>query len=285
MRMLLAPVLALVLALVLVTPCAFAQDDPATGASAAQELADKMLASSVSVSGMIQENGRPLQVTQGAGFFLDPQTVVTSFAVCCAKVKGQIPQARVVLGTQSAFAKIAWSSADDGIAMLHLDQPFGGDDPPDGVSVVPSKYSHAGQPVFAVQFPQPGEDTLPQVATGELQDLAPVDGMQSPVFHTSAPINRANMGGALFDACGNAVGVNWKSGDGTQYAFTLDALLEQMDAAGVGGKVADGPCQETLAAAASPWWRLPLGSQWIAIVVMVVMLAGLGLWLGKRSAT
>jgi S1-C subfamily serine protease len=271
------------LALFLTASCALAQD-PAAGTSAAQELADKMLASSVVVFGMVTEGGRTTQATQGAGFFLDPQNVVTSAAVCCTRIKGQMPQPKVVLGTQSAFAKVLWSSSDDGIALLRLDQPFGGDDPPDGVSVVPSKYAHAGQPVFAVQFPGPGETTIPQVDAGELEDLAPAEGWQNNVFHTSAPMNTFNSGGALFDACGNAVGVNWKSANGTQYAFTLDALLEQLDGAGLGDKIADGPCQTSLEATATPWWRLPLGSQWIAIVVMLVMLGGVGLWLGKKSS-
>jgi S1-C subfamily serine protease len=285
----------IVLVLVLVLAAAvFAQDDPAAGAtpsqpsaaqaSSAQELADKMLSASVAIFGMVQENGHLVQATQGAGFFLDPQTLVTSAVVCCTRIKGQMPQPKVVVGTQSAFAKVTWSSAEDGLALLHLEQPFGGDDPPAGVSVVPSKFTHAGQPVFAVQFPGPGEATLPEVATGELQDLAPVDGVQGSVFHTSAPINAFNAGGALFDACGNAVAVNWKSADGTQYAFPLDALLEQLDNAGSSDKIADGPCASNPDQAASTWWRLPLGSQWIAIVVMLVMLGGLGLWLGKKNS-
>jgi hypothetical protein len=136
-----------------------------------------------------------------------------------------------------------------------------------------------------VQFPGPGESDPAQVATGELQDLAPAEGFQSNVFQTSAPMNAFNAGGALFDACGNAVGVNWKSADGAQYAFPLDALLEQVDNAGLSERVLDGPCESSLEAAASPWWRLPLGSQWIAIVIMLLMLAGVGLWLGKRSAS
>jgi S1-C subfamily serine protease len=264
---------------------ASAQDDPAAGNSSAQELADKMLASSVAVFGVVKDGGRTMQATQGAGFFLDAQTIVTSAAVCCTKVKGQTPQVRVVLGTQSAFAKVLWSSADDGLALLKLDQPFSGDVEITGVGVVPSKLAHAGQAVFAVQFPGPGEATSPEVATGELKDLAPVEGFDAPVFHTSAPINASNSGGALFDACGNAVGVNWKSGDGTQYAFTLDALLEQLDGVGLGDSVVDTPCMETLGAETAPWWlRLPLGSQWIAIIVMLVMLGGVGLWIGKRSS-
>jgi len=272
----------LLLALATIAACASAQD--ATGTSTAQELADRMLASSVVIFGMVTEGGHTTQATQGAGFFLDSQNVVTSAAVCCIRIRGQMPQPKVVLGTQSAFAKVLWSSADDGIALLRLEQPFGGDDPPDGVSVVPSKYAHPGQPVFAVQFPGPGDTSIPQVDAGELEDLAPAEGWQNNLFHTSAPINAFNSGGALFDACGNAIGVNWKSGNGTQYAFTLDALLEQLDGAGLGDKVADGPCQTSLAAEANPWWRLPLGSQWIAIVLMLVMLGGVGLWLGKKSS-
>jgi S1-C subfamily serine protease len=233
---------------------------------------------------MVKENGQMIQATQGAGFFLDPKTVVTSAIVCCTRTKGQMPQPRVVLGTQSEYAKVMWTSPEDGLAILTLDQPLGDADTATGVSVVPSKYSHAGQPVFAVQFPGPGDPSLPQVATGELQDLAPVEGFQGSVFHTTAPMDAFNAGGALFDGCGNAVGVNWKSADGTQYAFVLDALLEQMDSLGLSEKVADGPCQESLDAGASPWWRLPLGSQWIVLAIMLVMLAGLGLWLGKRNS-
>ena len=99
-------------------------------------------------------------------------------------------------------------------------------------------------------------------------------------------MNKANSGGALFDACGNVMGINMMVKDGAQFAYVVDPLLEGLKAAGVDAKVASEHCGSAAAAAPAQrrarkdaeasknaqWWG-PKGAEWIPVVLLAAAIA------------
>ena len=74
--------------------------------------------------------------------------------------------------------------------------------------------------------------------------LVKIENKDIQVFKTSASMNKANSGGALFDACGNVIGINMMVKDGAQFAYVVDPLLEGLKAAGLRATVrTSAPCR------------------------------------------
>jgi hypothetical protein len=254
--------------LIAVASCAFAQS-----------ASDKMLQSSVAVFGTIEENGKTKPVSRGGGFMIDSRHVVTNLTACCGKTdKGEQAQPVVVAGDKDAStAKVIWKNEDTEMAILELKDPF---ERP-ALTIAPLKTVEKAEAVYTAQFPDPGESgTIPKISEGKLLGLVKIENSSVQAYKTSASMNKANSGGALFDACGNVIGVNMMVKDGAQFAYVVDPLLEGLKAAGVQAKVASEHCGSAAAAPtssgsdgekkdseASKWG--PQGMEWIPVVLLL----------------
>jgi hypothetical protein len=107
--------------------------------------------------------------------------------------------------------------------------------------------------------------------------LVKIESSSAQAYKTSASMNKANSGGALFDACGNVIGVNRMVKDGAQFAYVVDPLIEGLKTAGIEAKVASEHCGTAAAAPtsndgdkkeseASKWG--PRGMEWIPVVLL-----------------
>jgi hypothetical protein len=234
-----------------------------------------MLQSSVAVFGTIQENGKPKEVSRGAGFMIDNRHVVTNLTACCGKTdKGEQTQPVVVAGEKDAStAKVIWKNEAAEIAILELKDPF---DRP-ALTIAPFKTVEKEQTVYTAQFPDPGEPgTVPKITEGKVLGLVKVENSSVQAYKTSASMNKANSGGALFDACGNVIGINMMVKDGAQFAYVVDPLLDGLKSAGVQVKVASEHCDSTAAASASGGEKKewgPQGVEWIPVVLLLAAIA------------
>jgi hypothetical protein len=247
-----------------------------------QSAGDRMLQSSVAVFGTIQENGKVKPVSRGGGFMIDNRHVVTNLTACCGKTdKGEQTQPVVVAGEKDAStAKVIWKNDDTEMAILELKDPL---ERP-ALTIAPLKTVEKEQAVYTAQFPDPGESgTVPKINEGKLLGLVKVENSSIQAYKTSASMNKANAGGALFDACGNVIGVNMMVKDGAQFAYVVDPLLEGLKSAGVQAKVAPEHCGSAAAAPASGGrdkeaeapkaeWG-PKGLEWIPVVLLLAAIA------------
>jgi hypothetical protein len=245
-----------------------------------QSATDKMLQSSVAVFGTIEENGKRKPVSRGGGFMIDSRHVVTNLTACCGKTdKGEQAQPVVVAGDKDAStAKVIWKNEDTEMAILELKDPF---ERP-ALILAPFKTVEKEQTVYTAQFPDPGESgTTPKISEGKLLGLVKIENSAVEAYKTSASMNKANSGGALFDACGDVIGVNMMVKDGAQFAYVVDPLLEGLKAAGVAAKTTGEHCGSAAApptggdgdkkeaeAPKSQWWG-PQGAEWIPAVLLL----------------
>jgi len=257
--------------LILAASCAFGQS-----------ATDKMLQSSVAVFGMVDKK----PVSRGGGFMIDSRHVVTNLTACCGKTdKGEQAQPVVVAGDKDAStAKIVWSSEETEMAILELKDPF---ERP-ALSIAPFRTVEKDQAVYTAQFPEPGESgTTPTLTEGKILSLVKIENSGVQVFKTSATMNKANSGGALFDACGNVIGINMMVKEGAQFAYVVDPLLDGLKAAGLTATVAKDHCGAAAAPAsgsgAAPkkdaeasknaqWWG-PKGAEWIPVALLLAAIA------------
>lgn len=243
-----------------------------------QSAADKMLQSSVAVFGTVEENGKAKPVSRGGGFMIDSRHVVTNLTACCGKTdKGEQAQPVVVAGDKDAStAKIIWKNEDTEMAILELKDAI---ERP-ALTIAPFKTVEKEQAVYTAQFPDPGESgTVPKISEGKLLGLVKIESSSVQAYKTSASMNKANSGGALFDACGNVIGVNMMVKDGAQFAYVVDPLLEGLKATGVQVKLASEHCGTAAAAPSSSGggekteteaakWG-PQGMEWIPVVLLL----------------
>jgi hypothetical protein len=251
-------------------------------AAAAQTAAETMAQSSVVVFGTVMENGKAQLVSRGGGFMIDSRHVVTNLTACCGKTdKGEMPLPVAVAGPKEATtAKIVWSNAETDLAILELKEPLNHPAP----ALAPFKTVEKDQAVYTVQYPDPGESGAPKVVEGKLLSLVKIEGSGVQVYKTSATMNKANSGGALFDACGNVIGVNMMMKDGAQYAYVVDPLLNGLRTAGLQATVTDTHCGSGATSGNKPEnkkeetqqareWRIPEGVEWIPVVLLLAAIA------------
>jgi len=249
----------------------------ATALACAQTPRDKILQASVIVYGTIQENGKMNPVSRGGGFLIDPRHVVTNLNACCAKTeRGQAVLTVVVAGEDDkdvSTAKLIWSSAEAEIAILELKDPL----QRPAIALAPFKAVEKDQAVYTAQFPDPGEKgTQPTITEGKLTGLVKIENSEIQVYKTTAAMNKANSGGALFDACGNAIGINMMVKESVQYAYVIDPLFAGLKAAGLTPQVVSAHCGspsgEKGSAPARREWRLPEGAEWIPVGLLAAAL-------------
>jgi hypothetical protein len=213
--------------------------------------------------------------------------VVTNFSACCGKTdSGEQTVPVVVAGDKDAStAKVVWSNADADMAILELKDPL---ERP-ALTIAPFKTVEKDQIVYTAQFPDPGESsTTPKISDGKVLGLVKIENTTIEAYKTSTTMNKANSGGALFDACGNVIGLNMMMKDGAQFAYVVDPLLEGLKTAGVQAKIAEEHCaagavpvpsgsdkgdkKETEASKTAAWWG-PKGAEWIPVVLLLAAIA------------
>jgi hypothetical protein len=239
-----------------------------------QSATDKMLQSSVVVFGTVGKK----PVSRGGGFLIDSRHVVTNLTACCGKQSLPV----VVAGEKDAStAKMVWSSEDTDMAILELKDPF---ERP-ALAIAPFKTVEKEQAVYTAQFPDPGQSgTKAKLTEGKILSLVKIENSAVQVYKTSASMNKANSGGALFDACGNVIGINMMVKEGAQFAYVVDPLLEGLKAAGLQANVTQEHCGSTVSAGDqgakkevdtsknADWWG-PKGAEWIPVALLVGAIA------------
>ncbi len=253
---------------------------------------EQMLSSSVIVYAAIQQNGKAVPVNRAAGFLMEATHVVTNLRECCgATSRGEHPVPVVVSGKDTAVGKVIWSSDESETALLELDSALKGA----AVTFAPSKLTYKGEDVYSVQFPEPSGSGSPKISSGKIQGTAKIKDTDLLVYQTTASMDEGNSGGALFDACGNAIGINIAVKDGVQYALAVDALAGAFKARGLKAKMAEKGCGSNASAkgaskgegggeeASGHGWRMPRGTEWIPVIVMAGILV-LALRPGARRA-
>jgi hypothetical protein len=197
----------------------------------------KMIDMSVQVFGVIQENGKPKPVALFEGFLADSKHVVTSTG-CCDKTKeGAEKTPFVRLGDDFVPGQMVWSGADN-IAILQIEKEAKSP----GLILMPAKMTQTGQSAYTVQIPQKGDAT---VGEGKIQDVLKNDKVPYPYFKLTPTTDSVAMGGGLFDACGNVIGISLLTDKGSQYAFIIDPLGEGLQKLGIQAAAADKPCGGT----------------------------------------
>ncbi len=250
-----------------------------------QSTTDKMIQSSVRVFGTVEENGKIKPVTRGGGFMIDSRHAIANLTACCGKTdKGEQTTPVVLAGDKDAStAKVVWSNAETEMAILELKDPI---ERP-ALTIAPFKTVEKDQAVYSAQFPDPGESgTTPKIGDGKVLGLVKIENSAVQVYKTSASMNKANSGGALFDACGNVIGVNMMMKDGAQFAYVVDPLLEGLKATGLKAAATEEHCGSAAAPAAggssdsgdkesetpSAWWG-PKGAEWIPVALLLAAIA------------
>jgi hypothetical protein len=257
----------------------------------AQPLTQKMRDATVAVYGTVQEDGKTVPVSRGGAFVVDARHVVTNTEACCDKSdKGVQAVPLVVFGGSAAAsaAKVVWSSKETHMAILELDKPTSRP----AVAIAPLKLTQKGQSVYTAQYPNPGDKGDVTITEGKLDTVGTPDNSSTQIYKTTAPMNQANAGGALFDACAEAMGMNITFKDGAQFAFVIDPLLDGLKAVGIQASVAGSGCgagntsaggsgsgggdgKGTTKPAGGPKvaaeWRLPRGNEWIPVSILVAV--------------
>jgi hypothetical protein len=250
-----------------------------------QSATDKMHQSSVVVFGTVDKK----PVSRGGGFMIDSRHVVTNLTACCGKTdQGEQAQPVVVAGDKDAStAKVVWSSEETKMAILELKDPI---ERP-ALTIAPFKTVEKEQAVYTAQFPDPGESgNTPKITEGKMLSLLKIENSTIQVYKTSASMNKANSGGALFDACGNVIGINMMVKDGAQFAYVIDPLLDGLKAARLTAAMTEDHCGSATAPASkgsdqgakkekeadtsknAEWWG-PRGAEWIPVALLVAAIA------------
>ena len=248
----------------------------------AQPATQKMLDSSVQVIGAIQKDGKLQVGWLGGGFVADARHVVTIGACCDKTQDGDQKTPYIRAAGKVIETKLAWTGPGD-ITILEVQEALSGS----GVAIAPKNLAQKEQPIFTVQFPQKGE---PRVTEGKLQDVVSSDKIPVSAFKTTPTADSVDMGSAMFDACGSAIGINLLVDKGAQYAFVIDPVAEGFQKVGVQASVASSACTAAggggqSAGGGGPgggqkgdddnpglWSWLPKGTEWIGFGILAALI-------------
>jgi hypothetical protein len=268
----------------------------------AQAPTQQMVDTSLRVLGAVQQNGKLQPVSRSGGFFLDARHVVTMDSCCGKTQEGQEKIAVVVQGEKGSLGQPVWSGAG-GVVILELKDALQA--PP--ITLAPLRLTMQNQPVFTVVFPDQG---APSVSAAKVQGVFKPDGMDVQVYRAAPPPDDLLAGGAMFNACGQVLGINVLSDKGIEFALVADALAPGLEKAGARVQVADQQCGGAQSDSTSPpqpqtkpqspprpkpdggkggdpgddgpRWRLPQGGEWVG-VAMIAGLIGLAMRRNTRE--
>ena len=248
----------------------------------AQAPTQRMVDASVVVVGAVQQNGKLQPVSRAGGFLLDAKHVATIDS-CCGKTQdGQEKVAMVVQGEKTSLGQPVWSGPG-GILILELKDSL----PASAATLAPLKLTLQNQPVYTVVFPNRG---APAVSESKIQGTFKPDGLDVQVYRAAPPPDDLLAGGALFNRCGQVMGINVLADKGVQLAIVADALAPAMEKAGVQAQFADRQCGEARSEQpksigggdGAPRWRLPRGGEWVG-VGLIAGLIGLAMRRNTRQ--
>lgn len=255
----------------------------------AQAPTQQMTDLSVKVVGAVQKDGKTQPVSLGGGFLLDSKHVVSTDG-CCGKTQdGQEKVAVVLQGNGGSIAQPVWSGPG-GLVILELKNPL---QAPGATAIAPMKFAQQNQSAYTVMFPKDG---APTVSEAKLQGAFKPDGMDVQVFKAAPPPADLLTGGAMFNACGQVMGINVLSDKGIEFAIVADALAPGLQQAGVQVQVSNQPCGGGQSADNAPpppdkgqpppdkgkekggdddggiKWRLPQGDEWVGVAIIAGLL-------------
>jgi len=238
----------------------------------------KMVDLSVRVVGAVERGGKMQPASVGGGFLLDAKHVAATDACCGKTPDGQQKTAVVISGQNGVAAQPVWSGAG-GIVILETKDPI----QTGGPTLAPLKFTQQNQAAYTVVFPKDG---APTVSENQIQSAFKPEGMESQVYKATPPAEGMLPGGALFDGCGQVVGINVLSNKGVQVALAIDALSPGLKKTGVQVTVADKRCGGAAQTSSSDnggdkggrkddetRWRWPQGSEWIGVGIIGGLLA------------
>jgi hypothetical protein len=251
-----------------------------------------MAQASVVVFGVISQGGDLKAVERGGGFFVDPKHVVTSLNACCGKTKeGKTLQPVAIVAGKPVPARPIWSLQQGDLAVVELQGSFNNP----AATLAPIGFASKGQQVMTLQY----ADNLreePAWNRGKIADFSRFRDSGLAVLLSNAQTTPANFGSALWNACGEVVGVTYNFKDGTLVAVQTDQLVAGLKANGIRPYSASQPCKsgdgdnQGVGAGAGQngsgtqkdkqrppddekadvgnSWRMPRGSEWIPVIII-----------------
>lgn len=273
----------------------------ARGQAPTQQMVDL----SVHVIGAVEKDGKLQPASMGGGFLLDAKHVVTT-AACCGKTQDGLEKTAVVgQGQNGTVAQPVWAGPG-GLIILELKNPLQAS----ATTFSPMKLTQPNQPAYTVVFPKDG---APTVSEAKIQGAFKPDGMDAQVYKAAPPPDDMLPGGAMFNACGQVVGINVLADKGIQFAMAVDSLAPGLEKAGVQVAVADKECGGAQSDSTNPppgkggdkgpppgkggekggekggdqgetapKWRLPQGQEWIGVGIIGALI-GLALRRNTRQ--
>jgi S1-C subfamily serine protease len=249
--------------------------------------------------GVLFQTGGQKGFASGSGFAVDSRHVVTNWHVCCDFPPGSTVVLGIPLGKDEAIeARVIWSSKAKDLAVLQLQKDL----PRPASPLSQRTHLEEAQPVYALGFPGASrssggiQNTLdPTISTGIISKFMPHRNgaglADVQVIQTTAPINRGNSGGPLFNACGEVTAVNFASAaeadsdgravaaQGINLSILVDELRSELDTLGIKYQAATGPCVATPTGGAPSTW----GSLALQGVTALLALAALVLAVSRKT--
>ncbi|MBZ5602719.1 MAG: FHA domain-containing protein [Acidobacteriia bacterium] len=267
---------------------------------------DAMIGASLQVFGATVEGDKINPVSLVGGIIADAHHVITVMGCCNQTKDGKQKVPVVKQGEDFSAGKLVWTGPGD-LAIVETQKELKG--PP--LQLISAKMFQKGQPAFSVQIPQKG---APAVAQSTADDLSQPEKVPVPVIRVKATSDSVDAGSALFDACGNVMGVNIFVDSGAQFAFIIDPVSAGLQKVGIQARVADAPCgsnssgngggggdgggkekpqekpqekpgdkgKEKPKEDEPSSWRMPEGGEWVGVAIVVGLL-GLALRRGTRG--
>jgi hypothetical protein len=266
----------------------------------AQTATQKMVDMSVRVAGAIEQDGKMKPVSIGGGFILDSKHVVTTDA-CCGKTEDGHPKvALVVIGENVVPAQPVWQGPGY-LVILELKDAVQSP----AATLAPVKLALKNQPAYTVQFPKEGQ---PTVTEAKIQSAFTMENLKVQAYRAQPAPDSVLTGSAMYNACGQVMGINIGVKDGVQFAIVIDPVIAGLEKAGVQAPIANAECggEQTSSAdkgsdkgspdkgrdkekskakeksegdegaeeaPAPSGWRLPKGGEWVGVGIIVVILA------------
>lgn len=202
--------------------------------------------------------------SRGSGFIVDDRghVVTNNHVVSCAEKGGRVG---LILGPDNLVeADIVWSSKRLDLAVLQskraLDRP--------AATLAEEEFVRPLDRVYAAGFPGAADDVVKGGVGGSLEvkfsqgiiSALVEDDSNRRLYQIDAAINPGNSGGPLFNACGEAIGVNAMKaltmirnasgelvrvpeGEGIGWAIRADELTRNLDLLGLPYASASAPCR------------------------------------------
>ncbi len=252
----------------------------------AQSAQQKIVDMSVLVGGFVSQGGKMKPVTVSGGVVLDARHVLTASS-CCGKTEQGQPKVPVVLqGKEVIVGQPVWNGPGFYV-IVETEKPLQSGGP---VTFAPEKVMRENQPAYTVDFPKNSDPTILETKIlGTFTSDSKIDSYKAQPAPESV-----YMGGGLFNACGQVMGMNMLVKEGTQFAVVSDHAFAGIEKTGIQANVADSPCGGEQSNSGPPHqgkakekqksgdgdgdeespggWRLPKGGEWVGVAIIALIL-------------